>query len=351
MRHGSNIDPPNRFHSIHTESDFEQLSEEDPHHANHLRRPVEYLPDDSQSIVSKNNSPDISFQYSLNPYRGCVHACSYCYARPTHEYLGLNAGLDFETKIIVKKEAANLLRTFLMRKTWEPAPIVFSGVTDCYQPAEREFQLTRQCLQVAAEFQQPIGIITKNALVTRDIDLLGPLATKGLAKVFLSINSLDAELARKMEPRTSTPLARLRAMEELTAAGIPVGVMVAPMIPGLNDDQIRPVLEAAKKAGATAANYTLLRLPLTVEPVFVEWLERTFPDAAEKILGRIEQTREGKLNRSEFNQRMFGSGVVAQQIRALFNALSKKLELPRRLPSLETKHFQRPSNDGQMQLF
>src|SRR5579863_9050076 len=264
MPHGSMIDPPNRFERINRERDFEHLEWDLEYIAGVEKRPIEYLPDASKSIVSKNESPDVPFRFSVNPYRGCAHGCSYCYARNTHEYLGFNAGLDFETRIVVKHDAAELLAEFLARDSWNPEPITFSGVTDCYQPAEREFRLTRRCLEVVVECRQPVGIITKNALVVRDVDLLGRLASSNLVHVFLSITTLDSKLARTMEPRTSVPAARLRAVKELADAGVPVGVMFAPVIPGLNDSEMAAVLEAAKSAGAKSAGYVFLRLPLTV---------------------------------------------------------------------------------------
>lgn len=352
MRHGSNIDPPNRFESNRFEADFEHLELADQEVSQAPQRAIEYFTDGTKSIVTENKSPDIPFRYSINPYRGCVHACSYCYARNTHEYLGFNAGLDFETKIMVKPDAPQLLREFLSAQSWKPEPIVFSGVTDCYQPAERDYRLTRGCLEVALACNQPVGIITKNALVLRDLDLLSQLAVRRLVNVFLSINSLDAELARDMEPRTSTPRARLRAVAELSAAGIPVGVMVAPIIPGLNDDQIPAVLGAARDAGAKTAGTILLRLPLTVEAVFEEWLRRVYPLRADKVLGQLKQMREGKLNGSEFGKRMVGSGPLAEQIRSMFKLFALKFGLDQRLPQLDCSQFMPPqSKSGQQLLF
>ena len=281
---GSQVNPPNRFGG--PQADLDQIEDEES--LQHLlHRPTAYLPDHSRSIVTQNDSPDVGFRYSINPYRGCSHGCSYCYARPTHEFLGLNAGLDFETKIFVKESAPELFREFLARDSWSPEPIALSGVTDCYQPGDARFRLTRGCLEVAVETQQPMSIITKNALVVRDLDLLRELATADLVHVHLSITTLDAGLARSMEPRTSTPAARLRAVTVLAQAGIPVGVCVAPVIPGLNDSEIPAILAAAKEAGAKEAGYILLRLPLTVAPVFHEWLERTLPDRVQRIEGRI----------------------------------------------------------------
>ncbi len=351
MRHGSQLNLANRFERLNTEADLEQLAWDDEYLQQRGTQPIEYLPDASQSIVSENDSPDIGFRFSVNPYRGCAHGCSYCYARNSHEYLGYSAGLDFETKILVKHDAPRLLREFLSRKSWQPEPIIFSGITDCYQPAEREHRLTRGCLQVALECRQPIGIITKNALVVRDLDLLGPMAALNLVHVNISVTTLDAALARAMEPRTSIPAARLRAIATLAAAGVPVRVMVAPIIPGLNEMEIPAVLDAARQAGATDARYTLLRLPLSVAPVFREWLARERPALKDKVEGLIRQTREGQLNRSEFGQRMRGSGPMAEQIRNLFRVFRRRHGFTD-LPAYATQHFRAPmGNDGQMRLF
>ncbi|HUQ72890.1 MAG TPA: PA0069 family radical SAM protein [Planctomycetaceae bacterium] len=351
MRHGSQLDPPNRFDKTHAVPDFEHLEWDTEYLAARNDRRIEYLPDTSQSLVTSNDSPDIPFRYSVNPYRGCAHGCSYCYARNSHEYLGLNAGLDFETKIFVKHAAPQLFREFLARDKWQPEPIIFCGVTDCYQPAEREFRLTRGCFEVANECSQPIAIITKNALVVRDLDLLTDMASRRLVQVNLSINSLDPELARTMEPRTSIPAARLRAMETLAKAGVPVRVMVAPLIPGLNDHEAPVVMQAAKDAGAGDAGYVLLRLPLTVEPVFREWLHRTQPLAAEKVEGLIRQTRAGKLNRSEWGERMRGTGAIAEQIGSMFQVFRQKLGFGR-MPGLDCTQFQPATpRNGQRRLF
>ena len=345
---GSQINPPNRFGGPWYEADLEQ-GEHDTEYLESLRnRPTEYIPDNSKSIVTENNSPDVGFRYSMNPYRGCTHGCAYCYARPGHEYLGWNAGLDFETKILVKEKAPQLFREFLCRKNWQPEVIVMSGVTDCYQPAERAYRLTRGCLEVAAEAQQPISIITKNALLLRDLDILGPLAASNLVHANLSITTLDAKLARSMEPRTSTPAARLRAVKELTEAGVPVRVMVAPVIPGLNDTEIPAILQAAKEAGAQGAGYVLLRLPLTVAPVFREWLERVLPSRRDRIEGRIREARGGKLNDSEFGSRMSGKGEIAQQIGDMFRLFAKRHGLGGDLPPYDCTRFRPP---GQIWLF
>lgn len=351
-RHGSGIDPPNRFERIHTEADVAELPWDTEHLDPGGNRRIEYLEDESRTIVSENQSPDVPFRYTLNPYRGCAHGCSYCYARPTHEFLGLNAGLDFETRIVVKRRAAELFREFLAKPKWEGEAITFSGVTDCYQPAEREFQLTRRCLEVALACRQPVGVVTKNALVARDLDVLRRLAAENLVHVFLSINSLDGQLARDMEPRTSIPDARLRAVRMLAEAEVPTGVILAPIVPGLNDSSIPAVLEAAKQHGAMFASYVLLRLPLTVEPVFREWLERTQPLRAERVLSRIRQTREGRLNTSEWGTRMVGRGEIADQIRELFLTFRKIHQLDSPLPPLDSSGFEPPPPpSGQLRLF
>lgn len=348
---GAQTNPPNRFESTRRELDLEQLLDEEDLAAALADEPVEYLPDASQSIVTENDSPDVPFRYSVNPYRGCQHGCSYCYARPTHEYLGFSAGIDFERKIMVKHRAAELFRQFLARPGWDAQLVAFSGVTDCYQPAERRYRLTRACLEVALECRQPVGIVTKNALVLRDLDLLQTMAAQRLVHVYLSLTTLDASLARSMEPRTSTPAARLRAIRELAAAQVPVGVMVAPVIPGLNDREIPALLAAAADAGAQAAGYVLLRLPQTVQAVFLDWLERSLPDARERIVAHIRATRGGAMNDSEFGRRMRGSGPMAEQIAQLFRTFARRHRLARGLPECDSSRFQPPALTGQLRLF
>jgi DNA repair photolyase len=352
MRHGSQLDPPNRFERVRAEVDNEQLEWDTEYIEQRHERQIEYLDDDTQSIVTENKSPDIPFRFSLNPYRGCAHGCAYCYARNTHEYLGFNAGLDFETRILVKRRAADLFRAFLARDKWQPEPITFSGVTDCYQPAERQFRLTRSCLEVALECRQPVSIITKNALVVRDLDLLRELAALRLVHVYLSMTTLHAELARTMEPRTSIPAARLRAVSLLAEAQVPVGVMVAPIIPGLNESELAPVMQAAQQAGAARAGYVLLRLPLTVEPVFREWLQRSLPESAPRVLSRIRHTRDGKLNSSAWGRRLRGTGLIAEQIRQMFDMFARKYHLDGKLPPQDTSQFRPPKErSGQLRLF
>lgn len=349
---GSHLNPPNRFSLTYTEADPDFLDLDEDGNAITPSSRTTFLVERSRSIVTENDSPDIPFRYSINPYRGCEHGCSYCYARPTHEYLGFNAGLDFETKIVVKENAPELFREFLARDAWKPEAIVLSGVTDCYQPCERRFRLTRGCLVIAAEARQPIGIITKNALVLRDLDLLRDLARDHLIHVTISVTTLDPGLARSLEPRTSTPAARLRAVRTLAGAGVPVCVLVAPIIPGLNDSEVPAILAAAKEAGAGAAGFVLLRLPLTVAPVFREWLERERPDQLTRIEGRVRETRDGKLNNATFGTRMCGTGVLAQQIGDLFRMFARRLGLDGGLPPYDCSHFRPPlPKTGQLRLF
>jgi DNA repair photolyase len=347
---GSHINPTNRFTLRTVEIDLDAL--DDDERAKLAHPETKYLTERAGGIVSENDSPDIPFRYSVNPYRGCLHGCAYCYARPTHEYLGYNAGLDFETRIVVKENAPDLFRDWLARPKYTPEPIMFSGVTDCYQPCERDYRLTRGCLEVALEARQPISLITKNALVLRDLDLLREMASMGLVHASVSLTTLDAELARTLEPRTSTPAARLRALSELAATGIPTRVMVAPVIPGLNDSEVPAILEAARDAGAHAAAHTLLRLPLTVGPVFLEWVDRCRPDIRPKLEGRLREARGGRLNDARFGARMRGEGPMAEQIHAMFRLFMKRLGLDGKLPEYDTSRFRPPrSTSGQLWLF
>jgi DNA repair photolyase len=349
---GAAVQPANPYLSTHQVDDFEQV-EHDADYLDGLEHPsTVYLDDASQTIVATNDSPDVGFRYSVNPYRGCSHGCSYCYARPGHEYLGLSAGIDFETKIMVKRRAPDLLREFLANPRWKPETIVFSGVTDCYQPIERELRITRGCLEVAAECRQPIGIITKNALVTRDVDLLRELAAHRAARVAVSVTSLDQELTRVMEPRTSSPAARLRAIAELSTAGIDAEVMVAPIIPGLNDHEVPAILAAAREAGAKGAGYVLLRLPGAVRDVFLEWLHRRRPNHATKVEGFLRSAHGGELYRSQFGERQRGRGPIADQIAQSFKLFAKRNGLDARLPELNAADFRPPRpTTGQLSLF
>jgi DNA repair photolyase len=285
---------------------------------------IKVLADQSRSILSRNDSPDLGFKFSVNPYRGCMHACAYCYARPTHEYLGLGAGTDFDRVIVVKHEAPSLLREAFMKKRWAGELVVFSGVTDCYQPIEKTFELTRKCLQVCLEFRNPVGIVTKSALIERDLDLLCELKAQTHVSVAISLPFLCKERARALEPYAPSPERRLRTIERLAARGLEVGVSVAPIIPGLSEDDLPALLQAAKDHGATRAGYTLLRLPGAVKEVFESRLRETMPLRADKVLNRLKEAHGGSLYRSEFGTRQRGEGPYAEQIERLFALLTKK---------------------------
>ena len=334
---GAGENPPNRFETLRLERDENWDPAED------ASPRTQFLRDLSQSVITYNNSPDIGFNAGINPYRGCEHGCSYCYARPTHEYLGFSAGLDFESRIMVKENAPELLRKELSSSKWVPQVLAMSGVTDCYQPVEKRLQITRRCLAVLAEFRNPVTIITKNYLVARDIDLLKELAAHKAVGVHLSINSLSSELARKLEPRAASPQMRLKAVETLAKAGVPVGVLVAPVIPALNDHEMPAVLAAAKQSGAGWAGTEVLRLPLTVAPVFQEWLERNFPEKKDKVIGRIRAIRGGKLNDSRFGSRMRGEGIFADQISQMFHVARRKAGISEDWPELSAAAFRRPA--------
>jgi DNA repair photolyase len=349
---GSNLAPANRFETVRQEVDYEQLAADDELLANERRVPTVFLPDNAATIIRTNDSPDIPFRFSINPYRGCEHGCAYCYARPTHETLGMNAGIDFETKVLVKHDAAALLRKELNHSRWQPAPIMMSGVTDCYQPAERQFKLTRSILEVLLEARQPVCIITKNALILRDLDLLVPLAERNLVSVALSVTTLDAELARKLEPRTATPAARLRAIRELATAGVPVRAMLAPLIPGLTDNETPAILAAIKDAGARGAGFVMLRLPYAVAPIFTAWLQQHRPLAADRVEGLIRGMRGGQLYKADFGSRMRGSGAYAEGIARSFEIHVRKLGLNQPWSELDTSQFRPPQMPGsQLRLF
>jgi DNA repair photolyase len=343
---GAGENPANRFERIRVEVDAEALDQAAAAAAgepvDEPRVATELLRDTSRSVITRNDSPDVGFEVSLNPYRGCEHGCIYCYARPTHEYLGFSAGLDFETRILVKEDAARLLQQEISSPRWQPQTLVMSGVTDPYQPVERKLGITRACLRVLADARHPVGVITKNELVTRDIDLLQELARYQAVSVTLSITSLDPDLARRMEPRASHPRDRLKAVAQLAAAGVPVGVNVAPIVPAITDHEIPRILEAAAAAGATAAGYTVMRLPGAVAGLFEEWLERHFPDRRDKVLHRIRGLRGGRLNDPRFGSRMRGEGIFADQIRALFHSCRHRLGLDQPRPPLSAAAFCRP---------
>lgn len=341
---GTMASPKNRFEATEVVRDEEYDDSEEP-----LPR-TEFLPDDSQSVIAYNDSPDLGFNASLNPYRGCEHGCVYCYARPTHEYLGFSQGLDFETKIMVKHNAPGLLRRELGARKWKPQTIAMSGVTDCYQPVERKLKLTRACLEVLAECRNPVGVVTKNSLVTRDLDLLTELAEHRAVAVFISLTTLDTQLRSVLEPRTSPPAARLRTIRTLAEAGITVGVMVAPVIPALNDHEIPKLIAAAAEAGARHAAFVPIRLPYANKELFDQWLAEHFPDRQDKVLNQIRSLRDGKLNNSDFGQRMRGAGRLAEQIKSMFEIACRKAGMNGEKLNLSTASFRRPAGD-QMELF
>ena len=309
-----------------------------------------FLKDNTRSIINYNDSPDVGFNASINPYRGCEHGCIYCFARPNHEYLGFSAGLDFETKILVKEDAPALLRRELSSPKWEPQVIAISGVTDAYQPVERRLKLTRRCLEVFVEFRNPVVIITKNELVTRDIDLLRELARFDGAMVFVSVTSLDGDLARELEPRASQSIRRLAAIEALSSAGVLVGSLIAPVIPGLTDHEMPSIVSAVAKAGAVAAGYVPLRLPYGVSTLFEEWLTLHRPLQKDKVLNRVRDIRGGRLNDPNFGTRMQGHGPYAENLAELFEVSCRKAGLNTTRPKLSAESFRRPGA-AQLPLF
>jgi DNA repair photolyase len=302
--------------------------------------------DASRSIITRNSSPDISFDRSINPYRGCEHGCIYCFARPTHAYLGLSPGLDFETVLYAKPNAAQLLETELRHKDYRPRPIALGTNTDPYQPIERSHKVTRSILEVLSAFHHPVTIVTKSNLVTRDIDILGPMAERGLVRVALSITTLDRRLARKMEPRAATPGRRLDAIDLLSRAGIPAAVMVAPVIPALNDHEIEAILGRAAEAGATSAGYIALRMPLEIKGLFREWLQEHYPDRAAHVINLMRDMRGGKDYDAEWGKRMVGAGAYAKQIGQRFRLTARKLGLEKPKQDLDTTQFKLPPRPG-----
>jgi DNA repair photolyase len=298
--------------------------------------------DASRSIIARNDSPDIGFDRSVNPYRGCEHGCIYCYARPTHAYLGLSPGLDFETRLLFKPDAAALLARELSRPGYRPAPIALGSNTDPYQPVERQLRLTRAILEVLSEFNHPCTIVTKSALVVRDLDILRDMAKRRLVRVCLSVTTLDRKLAAVMEPRAATPARRLQAVESLAAAGVPAGVLAAPMIPGLNDAELETILSAAARAGADSAGYVLLRLPHELRALFTSWLEAHYPERAAKVLALIRQTRAGALNDARFGSRFSGTGTYAELLAKRFAIATTRLGLKNPSGGLDCTRFRVP---------
>jgi len=340
---GASANPANRFEMLHYERDPDAPPDESP------APQTQFLKDSTRSIIATNESPDVGFSASINVYRGCEHGCVYCYARPYHEYIGFSAGLDFETKILVKEDAPQLLRKELSSPKWTPQVLGMSGVTDCYQPIERHLLLTRRCLQVLAEFRNPVTIVTKNHLVTRDLDLLSQLAQHQAVSVCISVTTLSDRLAGQMEPRATRPRGRLDAIRTLSAAGIPVTVLVAPIVPGLTDHEMPAILPAVREAGAVDAGYTLLRLPFSVSDIFGRWLSDHYPDRMDRVLGRIREVHGGRDNDSRFGLRMHGDGPIADAVRTLFQVTYRKLGFPGRSP-LSIEAFRRP-DDTPLALF
>lgn len=340
---GTNLIIQNRFENTSRESfddGWETLAEELP------VIQTQFLSDHTKSILFKNDSPDIPNAYSLNPYRGCEHGCAYCRARPYHEYLGMNAGIDFETKIMVKKDAPELLRREFSKLTWAPQCIMMSGNTDCYQPAERMYKITRQLLEVFVEFRNPVSILTKNALILRDLDLLKELAGMNLVSTMLSITSLDKDLRRKLEPRTSTAERKLDAIAELAKNSIRVGVMVGPIIPGLNDNEVPNILKRASDAGAKFVAHTILRLPYAVAPIFEDWIQKNYPEKANRVMTRIRMIRNGKLNDPNWGTRMTGTGAYADYMHRLIQSLSIKYRMDEPRVPLRVDLFRRTGGTG-----
>jgi DNA repair photolyase len=337
---GASWNPQNRFETIEYVRDEEAEEQPAPN--------TLFLRDPTRSIIAHNDSPDVGFESSINPYRGCEHGCIYCFARPTHEYLGFSAGLEFESKILVKEDAPELLREELMSPRWKPHLIAISGVTDPYQPIERKLQITRRCLEVLAEFRNPTCIITKSHLVTRDIDVLQELAKYHAVSVNLSVTTLDPALANIMEPRASTPARRLEAVEAMAKANIPIGVMVAPVIPAITDHEMPAILTAAANAGATSAGFVLLRLPWAVAPLFERWLDEHYPDRKQKVLNRVRFLRDGKLYDSRWGVRQRGEGIFAEQLDAIFDVTCRKLGLNEIDREVSAASFRRPTAQGSL---
>lgn len=341
---GAQINTKNRFHK--NEIVREHVEGIDEWTVNH--EATQYIEQEAKSIVNKVDSPDVGMFYSMNPYAGCEHGCVYCYARNAHEYLGYSAGIDFEQKIIVKKNAPQLLRKYLMQPGWECKPISISGNTDCYQPAEQKFKLTRRLLEVCLEFNQPVGMITKNAGMLRDKDIIAKLAAKNLISILVSITSLDEDLRQKMEPRTTTAKQRMRIIQEMSAIGVRTGVMLGPVIPGLNDHHIQKILQQAAENGAVFSAYTFVRLNGAVKDIFHNWLYQCFPDRADKVWHMIEQSHDGKVNDSRFGLRMRGEGQYAEIIRQQYKKYSEMYGLTSARWELDTTQFKRPGTQLSM---
>lgn len=356
-RRGAGINPGNRFESIRLHVLGEELDRQWVEHQEadgkleRVERQVFF--DRTQRIINPvSATSDVPFDYTLNPYRGCEHGCIYCFARPYHEYLGFSCGLDFETKLMAKPDAPRLLRRELASRRWDPQPIVMSAITDIYQPIEHKMRIARQCLEVMAECGQPVATMTKSALVLRDTDLWSRLGRINAGRVTITLVTLDFELARKLEPRASSPAGRLRVIRELTAAGVPVTVNVAPIIPGLTDTELPSILQAAAESGARRAAWVLLRLPYQLKDLFLDWLKRSVhPDRARKVESLIRQSRGGKLYESAYTTRRRGRGPITEQLAQTFDVFTRKYGLNRDIRPLSTAHFRRPEAAGQLRLF
>ncbi|MDG5767309.1 PA0069 family radical SAM protein [Balneolales bacterium ANBcel1] len=340
---GTASNPAGRFTRLEVEPD--------PENSDGISPKTRFYQDDAASVIATNDSPDVPFEASLNPYRGCEHGCVYCYARPFHEYLDMSPGLDFETRIMVKKDAAAKLRKQLQSPAWKPRTVSVSGVTDPYQPVERKLGITRRCLEVLSEFRNPFTIITKNHLVTRDIDLIGGMAELGAARVMVSLTSLDPGLVSIMEPRTSRPARRLETIRELSRAGITVGAMFGPLIPALTDEELPRLVEQAAEAGASFGSYIMLRLPGAVGPLFEDWLEKHYPQRKQKIISRLKALRGGALSDHRFGYRMKGEGAFAEQIRQSFQISCRRYGLKDSGPPLTNRHFRRVPTQGELELY
>lgn len=341
---GADKNPPNRFEKI------DYVREPQDEYEDERRPETEFSKDTSKSLITYNESPDTPGDASINVYRGCEHGCIYCYARPTHEYLSLSAGLDFETKIFVKENAPKLLRKELSKKSWKPQVLMLSGNTDPYQPIEKELKLTQGCLEVLRDFRNPVSLITKNSLVTRDLDLLKDLNDYNTVSVFISITTLDNKLATIMEPRTSKPHIRFETIRKLSEAGIPVGVNIAPVIPGMTDNEIPEILKKSAEAGAMYAGYVMLRLPHGVKDLFLNWLEEYLPESKQKVVNRLIELFGEKLYKSEFGIRGRGEGPFAEQVRNMFKISCSKYGLNKEPLELSTSHF-RSVDKTQLGLF
>jgi DNA repair photolyase len=350
---GAVTNETNRFERFvtHSVDDGWDRNAEDEADAPPLRTTL--MRDTSKTIIARNNSPDVPFEQSINPYRGCEHGCVYCFARPTHAYLGLSPGLDFESRILFKPDAARLLERELRRPSYKCTVMAMGTNTDPYQPTEKSLRITRSILEILSAFNHPVGIVTKSALVQRDIDILAPMAKRGLAQVCVSVTTLDRSLANKLEPRAATPSRRIETIRALAEAGIPTGVMAAPMIPGLNDQELEIILQTARQAGAAIASYILLRLPLEIKDLFVEWLETHAPDKASHVMSLVQDTRGGRPYDSDFSQRMRGTGEYAGLLKQRFDVANRRLgfKLGQRF-DLDTSQFRPPlARDGQLALF